>query len=254
MQRNFKLIFNALLFIFIIIDIFILTFLTIDFAFNLRPTMLNIVIFDILVSILIAINTFLVLNKEKNAINYLSKNWMNIFAIIPLAYLVILIFPDTYYIVIILFLIRIYALYKYVLKIKLIIKFTRKTKLDYATFVLFFTLLFGSVIFFWVESPVNPTVPTLDSSVFFLIVSMTTVGYGNTVPVTHIGQLIAVTAIIVGIGYTGWVTAAMASSLVQELRKERDKNILKQNKVMRDILEKLDKIENELEEIKGSKR
>ena len=83
------------------------------------------------------------------------------------------------------------------LKIKSIIKFTRKTKLDYATFLLLIILIFGSFIFFWVESPVNPTASTFDSSVFFMIVSITTAGYGNTVPFTRIGQLIAITAIIV---------------------------------------------------------
>lgn len=250
MQRNFKLIFNALLFIFILIDMLILIFLTMDFILNLRPTMPNLILFDILVSVLVCINTLFILNKQKNAREYLSKNWMDIFAIVPLAYIIILIFPSTYIIIIALFLVRIFALYKYLLKIKSIIRITRKTKLDYATFILLATLIFGSILFFWVESPVNPTASTLDSSVFFLIVSMTTVGYGNTVPITKIGQIIAVTAIVIGIGYTGWVTAAMASSLVHELRKERDKQVEKQNKTMENILQKLDKIEREINEIK----
>lgn len=253
MQRNFKLIFNALLFIFILVDILILIFLTMDFVFNLRPTMPNLIIFDLLVSFLICINTFFILNKQKNAREYLSKNWMDIFAIVPLAYIIILIFPNTYIIIILMFLVRIFALYKYLLKIKSIIRITRKTKLDYATFILLATLIFGSLFFFWVESPVNPTASTLDSSVFFLIVSMTTVGYGNTVPITKIGQIIAIIAIVIGIGYTGWVTAAMASSLVHELRKERDEKMDKQNKVMENILQKLDKIERELDEIKKEK-
>ncbi|WP_414470597.1 potassium channel family protein [Methanobacterium sp. ACI-7] len=138
------------------------------------------------------------------------------------------------------------------LKIKSIIRFTRKTKLDYATFLLLITLIFGSFIFFWFESPVNPTASTFDSSVFFMIVSMTTVGYGNTVPFTRIGQLIAITAIIVGIGYTGWVTAAMASSLIEDFRKKRQEELEEQKKVLLNIVEKLDKIENELDEIKNN--
>ncbi|WP_431061658.1 potassium channel family protein [Methanobacterium sp.] len=252
MQRNFKIIFNALLFIFIIIDILILMLLTVDFALNLKPTFLNIILFDLAVSILIGVNTFFILNKEKNAIHYLSRHWPDIFAVIPLAYIIILIFPNTYFIVITLFLVRILSLYNYMLKIKSIIRFTRKTKLDYATFLLLITLIFGSFIFFWFESPVNPTASTFDSSVFFMIVSMTTVGYGNTVPFTRIGQLIAITAIIVGIGYTGWVTAAMASSLIEDFRKKRQEELEEQKKVLLNIVEKLDKIENELDEIKNN--
>jgi len=253
MERNFKLIFEGIFSILIFINIVVLLIMVIDYALNLNPSYLNIVRFDLLVSFLIIVDTILRLKNEKNKIQYLSRNWIDILAIIPLAYIAILIIPNAHIIIIILFLIRIYALLNYMLKLKGIRKLARKTKLDYATIILIVTLIFGSIFFYLVESPVNPTASTLDSSIFFLIVSMTTVGYGNTVPVTHIGQLIAVTAIIVGLGYTGWVTATMASSLVQEFRKESDKRVETQNKSKELILkklEKLDKIEKELEELK----
>lgn len=213
--------------------------------------MLSIVKFDLLVSFLILIQVLYILNEQKNKVQYLSKNWIDIFALIPFAFIAI--FSPIYYIlVILLFLVRIYALFQYMSKIRDIIKITRKTKLDYATIILLITLVFGSLLFYLVESPVNPSAPSIDSSIFFMIVSMTTVGYGNTVPVTRIGQLIAVSAIVVGIGYTGWVTAAMASSLVHKIRKEKDKRAEEQEKVNDKILEKLDKIEKELEEIKNN--
>ncbi|HML05002.1 MAG TPA: ion channel [Methanobacterium sp.] len=252
MQRNFRLIFNAILFIFIFIDIIILIFLTLDFAFNLKAAV-GLVRFDVFASLLILFHASLRLSIQENKREYITKNWFDIFAIIPLAYIVILIFPNTYLIVIALFLLRIYALYRYMLKIRSIIGFTRKTKLDYATFVLLLTLIFGSLIFFWVESPVNPQASTLDNSVFFMIVTMSTVGYGNIVPYTGIGKMVAVIAIIVGLGYTGWVTAAIASSLVEEFRKKSKEEITEQRESMSIILNKLDKIEKELEEIKNRK-
>lgn len=253
MKRNFKLIFEGLLSLFILINILILIILAIDFAFNLKPSFLSLVKFDLLVSFLMIMDTVFRLDKEKNKSQYLTRNWIDVLAIIPLAYLAILISPNFYLLIILLFLVRIFALIKYLSKLRKIRKLTRKTKLDYATFILLITLIVGSILFFLVESPVNPTASTLDSSLFFMIISMTTVGYGNTVPVTHTGQLIAVIAIIVGIGYTSWVTAAVASSLVEEFRKESDKRVEKQNKSMEIILEKLeklDKIEKELDEMK----
>ncbi|WP_429222734.1 potassium channel family protein [Methanobacterium oryzae] len=253
MQRNFKLIFNGLLLISIIFNILILILLTLDFALNFKPSILDIVRFDFIVSILIILRTFFRLKNVKSKRTFLSRNWIDVLAIIPLAYIAISIFPNTYLLVIVLLLVRIYALFKYMLEIRDVIRLTRKTKLDYATVILLTTLIFGSILFYLVESPVNPTASTLDSSAFFMIVSMTTVGYGNTVPVTRIGQLIAVTAIVVGIAYTGWVTAAMASSLIEDFRKKRKAETEKLNKSMENILEKLDKIEKELEEIKDSK-
>lgn len=254
MQRNFKVIFNAFLFIFIFIDVVFLFFITLDFALSLRPSMLEFIRYDLIVSILITLHVLLRINGEKNRRRqYLAENGIDIFAMVPVAFIVILLSSEPTLIIVALFLIRIYALIRYLLKIRSIIRFTEKTKLDIATFLLLGTFIFGSLIFFWVESPVNPQVTNLDSAAFFMIVSMSTTGYGNIVPYTSIGTLVSAIAIIIGIGYTGWVTAAIASSLIEELRKERKEEIKKQNVAMKNIIEKLDKIEKELEEIKNSK-
>jgi voltage-gated potassium channel len=256
MQRDLKLIFNALLFVSIFLDIVFLIFITLDFVLNLKPSILGFIRFDLVVSALIIFHASLGIIREKNKIPYLEKNWIDIFAMLPLAYIVILIFSNSYYIVVLLVLIRIYALFNYMMKIRTIIKFTQKTKLDYATFVLLVTLIFGSIFFFLVESPVNPQASTLDNSLFFMFVTMSTVGYGNIVPYTGIGKIIAVVGIIVGLAYTGWVTAAIATSLIEQLRKERKSETEKQSESLENILkklEKLDKIENELEEIKKIK-
>lgn len=254
MQRNFKLIFNALLFVSIFLDIIILIFLTLDFALSLKSVIINIIYFDIIVSLLIIFQSILVIRKQKDKRQYLAKNWIDIFAMFPLAYLIFVISSNIHFLVVILFIIRIYALFKYAMKIKDILKLTEKTKLDYATFILVGTFVFGSLLFFWVESPVNPHASTLDDAAYFMIVTMSTVGYGNIVPYTGIGKLISVIAIIVGVGYTGWVTAAIATSLIEQLREERKKETEKEVKSMEIILDKLDKIEKELKEIKFQKK
>ena len=254
MQRNFKLIFNALLFISIFIDILILIFLTLDFALSLRSVIISLVNFDIIVSLLIIFQSSLQIRKQRDKKQYLTKNWTDILAMIPFAYLILIISPNIHFLVVILLLFRIYALFKYAMKIKDILKLTEKTKLDYATFILIGTFVFGSLLFFLVESPVNPQASTLDDSAYFMIVTMSTVGYGNIIPYTGIGRLISVIAIIVGVGYTGWVTAAIATSLIEQLREERKKETEKEVKSMEMILDKLSKIEKELEEIKSQKK
>ena len=254
MQRNFKVVYNALLFVSIIIDILILIFLTLDFALGLKPSIVNLVRFDLIVSVLIIFQSILWIRKSENKKGYLVKNWFDIFAMVPIAYILLFIHPDNYPVIIIFFLVRIYALFRYSMKIKDIIRITEKTKLDYATFILIGTFVFGSLLFFWVESPVNPQAATLDDAAYFMIVTMSTVGYGNITPYTGIGRLISVIAIIVGVGYTGWVTAAIATSLIEQLRSERKKEAEKETKSIELILSKLDKIEKELEEIKSQKK
>jgi voltage-gated potassium channel len=247
MQRNFKIIFNAFLFIFLFADIVFLIFIALDFALGLKPSILGLIEFDIIVSLLIIFHSLFRINKAKNKRHYLSENWTDIFAMVPIAYIILLLLPEANLIVVVMFLIRMYALFKYLFKIRDIIRFTEKTKLDVATFVLLGTFIFGSLIFFWVESPVNFEVTNIDDAAFFMIVSMSTTGYGNIVPITGIGKLVSAIAIIVGVVYTGWVTAAIASSLIEELRKERKEEIKIQNEAMKNVIKKLDK---ELEEIK----
>ena len=254
MQRNFKLIFNALLFVSIMIDILILIFLALDFALSIKPVIISLVNFDIIVSLLIILQSTYWIRKQDNKRKYLAKNWIYIPAMIPFAYLILIFSPYLHYLVVILLLFRIYALLKYAMRIKDIIHITEKTRLDYATFILIGTFVFGSLLFFWVESPVNPHASTLDDAAYFMIVTMSTVGYGNIVPYTGAGRLISVIAIIVGVGYAGWVTAAIATSLIEQLRTERKKETEKEVKSMEIILDKLNKIEKDLEEIKSQKK
>jgi voltage-gated potassium channel len=234
-------------------DILILIFLALDFALSLKPVILSLVNFDIIVSLLIILQSAQWIKKQEHKKRYLAKNWIYIPAMIPFAYLIILLSPHMHYLVVILLLFRIYALFKYAMKIKDIIHITEKTRLDYATFVLVGTFVFGSLLFFWVESPVNPQASTLDDAAYFMIVTMSTVGYGNIVPYTGIGRFISVIAIIVGVGYAGWVTAAIATSLIEQLREERKTESEKEVKSMEIILDKLGKIEKELEELKSQK-
>lgn len=223
MERNFKLSFNGLLSFLILINSLIIIILGWYFALNLKLPMLSMIIVDLLVSFLIIIHITYRLSKERTKTHYICHNWIDILAIMPIAYITILIFPNAYLVIILLFLVRIYALFKYVLKLMDIQKLNRETKLNHALLVLLSTLIFGYMIFFLVESPVNHTIAsTLDSSLFFIIISMTTAGYGNTVHITYIDQLIAVTAIIVEVSHTSRVTAAMASSRIEKTKRLKD--------------------------------
>lgn len=210
--------------------------------------------FDVFVSLLIVFQYILWMRQEENKWQNILKNWIDIFAIVPIAYIVFIIFQKTNILVTFLFIVRIYALYGFFRKIREIVRFTEKTRLHYATFVLVSTFVFGSLILYLVEFKINPHITSFDDSAYFMIVTMTTVGYGNVVPYTGLGKIISVIAMIVGVGYTGWVTAAIASSLIEQLRKERKKERKEQKDSLNKILEKLDTIEKELEGLKKERK
>ena len=63
--------------------------------------------------------------------------------------------------------------------------------------VIFFFVYSG--IFYFVESPLNPKVNNFGDAFYFIVVAVSTVGFGDIVPVTGVGKLVTVVMIISGI-------------------------------------------------------
>ena len=70
MDENFKLIFAELLSIFILINILFLIILSLEFAFNLKLSILDLLKFNLIISFLIIIQIISRLSKERKTKNY----------------------------------------------------------------------------------------------------------------------------------------------------------------------------------------
>ncbi len=62
--------------------------------------------------------------------------------------------------------------------------------------------------------------PSLGSGLWWAVQTVTTVGYGDHVPTTAAGQLIAAVVMLLGIGFVTVITAAITSSFVGRSRHE----------------------------------
>ena len=73
-------------------------------------------------------------------------------------------------------------------------------------------LEFGSLSILWAErtSP-DANITTAEDAVWYLIVTMSTVGYGDQYPVTQVGCLIGSLIIVVGVGVFGTLTGFLAN-------------------------------------------
>jgi len=78
------------------------------------------------------------------------------------------------------------------------------------------------------------------NALWWAVVTVTTVGYGDKVPVSGAGRGVAVVLMVVGIGLIGILTATVASFFVQETADE-------QNVDVKDLRERLGRIEQMLE-------
>ncbi len=88
---------------------------------------------------------------------------------------------------------------------------------------LFSIAIISSTIVFWVESRTgNPAIKSLFDGFWWTLVTITTVGYGDIVPVSTIGKIIGIITMFLGIALLSMVTGRIASLLVsQDLKKKQ---------------------------------
>ena len=89
------------------------------------------------------------------------------------------------------------------------------------------------------ERSSNPELGSFPDALWWAIVTITTVGYGNQEPVTFFGRIVAVILMITGVGFFGAIAANLAAFFV---RKDEDEKIDKLQKDVNAINEKLDKL------------
>ncbi len=88
--------------------------------------------------------------------------------------------------------------------------------------VVFFLIFFATGLSVWVfELGTNDQFETLVDGLWWSIITFSTTGYGDKVPETVAGRLIAVLTIMVGIGATSLLSGALASWLVDRNTKAR---------------------------------
>ncbi len=264
MKRNPQVIFEAVLSVLIIIDILVVSLLTLGLLAGIKvSSMYSAGSFDLIISILILLDfVFIRLLKKPSDISFtqfLKEKWAYIIAFIPLTFASVNLFHLFFLNTVIFFLglLKIYALF-IVLKTtaKEIRKYPSKTKLDYATFILLLIIIFGSYLFMIVERGVNPEVPNYESAIWYTLVSMTTTGYGDIVPITVIGRIIGVFLILSGMAYLSLVTATLAYSFIdvfrEEIAKFREKTT-EESETSKEksetIEEKIDRLQNQLDEM-----
>ncbi|ULC58539.1 ion transporter [Flaviramulus sp. BrNp1-15] len=94
----------------------------------------------------------------------------------------------------------------------------------FVSFVVILCIILGTVMYL-VESEQDSGFTSIPRSVYWAIVTLTTVGYGDIAPVTSLGQFIASLIMIIGYGIiavpTGIVTAEFANQK-KEPKKEKD--------------------------------
>ena len=102
--------------------------------------------------------------------------------------------------------------------------------------LIFFIFLFGYL--FYVS---EPDVRNLGDGVWWALVTITTVGYGDITPVTSLGRIVASSLMLLGLGLIATITAIVSAKFIQNFVDHHTND---------DVLEKLDEMQLELDDIK----
>ena len=102
--------------------------------------------------------------------------------------------------------------------------------------LIFFIFLFGYL--FYVS---EPDVRNLGDGIWWALVTITTVGYGDITPVTTLGRVVASSLMLLGLGLIATITAIVSSKFIQNFVDHH---------TIDDVLEKLDEMQLELDDIK----
>ena len=111
-------------------------------------------------------------------------------------------------------LLRVFKLGRYVEALHIIVKVIRSSgpQLIMSVVICSFVMLFSAIIMYEVENPVQPEqFPTVISSLWWAICTLTTVGYGDVYPITPVGRFFASVISLVGIGIIAIPTGIIAA-------------------------------------------
>jgi voltage-gated potassium channel len=163
---------------------------------------------------------FVRLWKEKDRRVFFKMHWLEIPGMIPFTIFNV---SRTIRILRLFRLVRVYSLLK---------RFSRlykkrfvRNELQYAFLVLVTILLLSTFGVYLFESRVNPEIESVGDAFWWSIVTVTTVGYGDKVPITPLGKVIGVILMFTGIGLIGVLSGTIASYLMRGYKADKGEDV-----------------------------
>ena len=97
----------------------------------------------------------------------------------------------------------------------------KKPDILIALFANIILLVIASSVMYFIEHPHQPEAfPSIPETMWWGVVTLTTVGYGDVVPVTPLGQLVGAIVALLGIGLFALPASILASGFIEEARSQ----------------------------------
>ena len=120
---------------------------------------------------------------------------------------------------------RVFKLFRYAKSFQTLASVLASKKFEFFTLAIFASIvIFVSSVLIYVMEANNPTSPinTLFEAVYWSIVTISTVGYGDIVPITFEGRIVALVVITSGIAVLAFTTSLVVSAFTEKLDEIRE--------------------------------
>ena len=117
-------------------------------------------------------------------------------------------------------------------------------------------VLFCGIIIYFIESPhENSEIKTLVDAIWYATATVTTVGYGDVVPVTQEGRIVGIVMMFVGIFIFALIISRLGAILIGSQLKKRERLDTQEKKIIIEKIQSIEKLEKrELELLIGMLR
>lgn len=148
-------------------------------------------------------------------------------------------------------LLRVFKLNRYSLALNLVADVLKEKGEELVTTVFFalILLLVSSTLMYYIEHEVNPNgFPNIIATLWWAVVTLTTVGYGDVVPVTMIGKLLNGITALIGIGVVALPTSILSAGFLEKVQERKKNEKEEKEKMERQLLQELRERTGEIEE------
>lgn len=121
-------------------------------------------------------------------------------------------------------------------------------KLFYLLVLAAITIVFGSLVIYSVESPhPDSQINTMLDAVWWTVATVTTVGYGDIVPVTETGKIVAIFYMFFGIGVLALFISVLGTQFYKNRFLKEEKEMSHAQKLILDRMDDLEKNQEKLQ-------